>query len=146
MRTLAALVLSSIVLITGCAMQPQPPSQSQSQSRQSQSTCELATVPTAAVFGVRDGLDTATYPSQIPDDLTGCQRVWYGERARPEAMQVLATYYFEKGHVRRLVGQVPGGQNYDCHYRDGALANADSRNAGICPAASRVDQLPLARP
>jgi hypothetical protein len=132
MRKLAAVVLSSIVLVTGCA------------SMQSQSTCELASVPADAVFGIREGVDTATYPSQIPGDLTGCQRVWYGERQRPEAMLILATYYFDKGHVRRLVGQVPGGPAYDCRYRDGALDTSDSRSAALCPAASRVDQLPLA--
>ncbi|MFL6691426.1 MAG: hypothetical protein ACJ8GO_00545 [Ramlibacter sp.] len=136
MRTLAALVLSSLVLLGGCA----------ATLPSANSSCELAAVPTGAVFGVREGVDTATYPSQIPDNLTGCQRVWYGERSRPEGMQVLATYYFDKGHVRRLVGQVPNGQAYDCHYRNGALDGADSRNAQLCPAASRVDQLPLTRP
>jgi hypothetical protein len=144
MRLTAALAAASLVLLSACTSMQ---TQTQTQSRpQPQSGCELASVPSDAVFGLREGVDTATWPSQIPADLTGCQRVWYGERQHPEAMRVLATYYFDKGHVRRLVGQVPGGPSYDCHYREGALDGADSRNASVCPAAARIDKLPLARP
>jgi hypothetical protein len=139
MRTLAALLVSCATALAGCsAWQP-------GAGAGTDASCELAAVPSQAVFGVRDGLDTATYPSQIPHDRTGCQRVWYGERSRPEAMKVLATYYFDKGLVRRLVGQVPDGAAYDCHYSDGALDKAGSRNAQLCPAAARIDQLPLSR-
>ena len=99
----------------------------------------MANVPPGAVFGVRSGMDTATYPPQVPRGHTGCQRVWYGERQRPEAMQVLATYYFENGHVRRLVGKVPGGTTYDCQYRDGTLDASASQNPGQCPKASEVE-------
>ena len=74
----------------------------------------------------------------MPRDGTGCQRVWYGERAHPERMQVLATYYYEGGHVRRLVGRVPGGASYDCQYRDGNLDTARSQNPGQCPRASEL--------
>jgi hypothetical protein len=42
-------------------------------------------------------MDIAIYPGKVPWGHTGCQRVWYGERQRPEAMQVLATYQFENG-------------------------------------------------
>lgn len=101
-------------------------------------SCEVATVPSSAVFGVRQGMDIATYPASIPQDHTGCQRVWYGERARPGAMQVLATYYFVDGHVQRLVGRVPGGASYECHYRDGNLDTGRSQNAGQCPKASEA--------
>jgi hypothetical protein len=124
-------------------MQPASPSPAQAQSP---SACEVATVPADAVFGVREGVDTASYPSQIPRGLTGCQRVWFGDRQRPAAMQVLATYYFEQGQVRRLVGQVPGGQAYDCHYRDGAFVAAQSRNPAVCPDVGQLDRPPLSRP
>ncbi|MGZ5179893.1 MAG: hypothetical protein ACXWC6_11340 [Ramlibacter sp.] len=135
MQRLAALAFPCLVLLAGCATQ-----------QQAASSCELSTVPAQAVFGVREGLETATYPSQIPGDRTGCQRVWWGEHQRPDAMRVLATYYFEQGHVRRLVGQVPGGQAYDCHYRDGALDNGASRNPGLCPDAAQAERAPLGRP
>jgi hypothetical protein len=131
MRLLAALLVSFLVLLAGCA------------SRQPAPSCELATVPDEAVLGVREGVETATYPPQIPNDRVACQRVWYGDHGRLQAMKILATYYFDKGHVQRLVGQVPGGQAYDCRYREGALDAADSRNAQLCPAAARVEQLPL---
>lgn len=100
----------------------------------------MASVPPGAVFGVRYGVDTATYPPKVPADLTGCQRVWFGDRSKPQAMDVLATYYYDRGHVRRLVGQVPGGASYDCHYRDGVLDAAVSRNPAQCPKASEVEQ------
>lgn len=131
----AALVLSSLVLVAGCATQPQPTA-----SASSPSSCELSAVPAGAVLGVRHGVDTATYPSQIPSDLTGCQRVWFGDRAHPEAMKILATYYFDKGHVRRLVGQVPEGQTYDCRYREGVLETAASQNSGLCPDAAQIER------
>ena len=57
-------------------------------------------------------------------------------------MQVLATYYFVDGHVQRLVGHVPGGADYECHYRDGELDAARSRNAAQCPKASEAKPLP----
>lgn len=122
MRTFAALLLPSLVVLAGCATRMD-------------ASCELAVVPADAVPGVRQGADTATYPAQIPPGLTGCQRIWYGDRQRPEAMQVLATYHFERGQVRRLVGKVPDGPAYDCHYRDGQLQVAASQNPGQCPAA-----------
>ena len=134
MQRCTTLALSVLALVAGCAMQPTP---------QSASSCDLATVPASAVFGVRDGIDIATFPSEHPRGFTGCQRVWYGERQRPEAMQVLATYYYEEGQVRRLVGQVPGGQAYDCRYRDGALDRGQSRNPGVCPDATQVEQVPI---
>ena len=62
-----------------------------------------------------------------------------GDRQRPAAMEVLATYYFDQGHVRRLVGRVPGGAAYDCHYRDGTLDTAVSQNTAQCPKASEVE-------
>jgi hypothetical protein len=95
-------------------------------------------VPSGAVFGVRQGMDIATYPSAMPADGSGCQRVWYGDRARPASMQVLATYYFAGGRVQRLVGRVPGGADYECHYRDGDLDTGRSRNPAQCPKASEA--------
>ena len=71
--------------------------------------------------------------------VTGCQRVWYGQRARPEAMQVLATYYYEGGRVRRLTGRVPNGPSYDCQYSEGELDNAKSQNPGQCPRAADIE-------
>jgi hypothetical protein len=100
----------------------------------------MPAVPPGAVFGVRQGMDIATYPPQMARGPSGCQRVWYGERQRPEAMQVLATYYFENGSVRRLVGRVPGGAAYDCRYRDGTLETSSSQNPGQCPKASELDE------
>jgi hypothetical protein len=101
--------------------------------------CERAAVPAGAVFGVRDRMDIATWPPVMARGVTGCQRVWYGERARPEAMQVLATYYYEGGRVRRLTGRVPNGPEYDCTYRDGELDTAHSQNTGQCPRASELE-------
>lgn len=132
--TVFVLALPALLAFAGCAT-PTPP--------QSASSCDLATVPAAAVFGVRDGVDIATYPSEHPSGFSGCQRVWYGEHQRPEAMKILATYYYDQGQVRRLVGQVPGGQPYDCRYRDGALDQAQSVNPGVCPDATRLQQLPI---
>lgn len=124
MRTLAILLLPIAALLASCATGPR------------EQSCEMATVPPGAVFGVRHGGDTATYPPQMARGGTACQRVWWGERLRPESMQVLATYYFDAGRVRRLVGRVPGGTSYDCHYRDGLLDAAASQNPGQCPPAS----------
>lgn len=128
------LILSAVALLAACGTQP---------ASQAASTCELATVPSGAVFGVRDGIDIATYPAQNLRGFTGCQRVWHGQHERPEAMKVLATYYYEEGQVRRLVGQVPGGPAYDCRYRDGALDQAQSRNPGVCPDAAQIDRVPI---
>lgn len=134
MQRSAVFVLPVLALVAGCAMPTAP---------QAESGCDLATVPAAAVFGVRDGIDIATFPSQHPSGFTGCQRIWYGERQRPADMKILATYHYDQGQVRRLVGEVPGGQAYDCRYRDGALDQAQSRNPGVCPDATQVDRLPL---
>jgi len=128
MRIFGAVLLSSLVLVAGCANPPP----------QQQASCESASVPAGAVFGVREGMDIATYPPSAASGPSGCQRVWYGQRQRPEAMQVLATYHFENGHVRRLVGRVPGGPAYDCHYRDGGLEEARSQNPASCPKASEL--------
>lgn len=125
MKAIAA-TLGSLVLLAGCATATDAPSGGQSM-------CEWTRVPQGAVMGARQGMDTATYPPAVAPGQTACQRVWYGDRARPEAMQVLATYYFEQGRVRRLVGRVPGGAEYDCHYRDGNLDAGRSRNPGQCP-------------
>ena len=125
MRIIAAFFIPTVALLAACATRPDP-------------ACEAPNVPPGAVFGVRHGLDTATYPPQIARNHSGCQRVWYGDRRRPEAMQVLATYYFEDGHVRRLAGRVPAGPTYDCHYRDGVLDTARSQNPGQCPKASEL--------
>lgn len=132
MRIPVAILLSPLVLLAACANQPAAPGATLP-------ACEYATVPRGAVFGVRHGVDTATYPPAVNRGHTGCQRVWFGDRQRPEAMQVLATYYFDQGHVRRLVGRVPGGAAYDCHYRDGTLDAAVSQNPAQCPKASEVE-------
>lgn len=87
-------------------------------------------------------MSIATYTAGTPAGGSGCQRVWYGDRARPASMQVLATYYFVDGHVQRLVGHVPGGTDYECHYRNGELDAARSRNAAQCPKASEAERLP----
>ena len=116
MRTIltAPLLLSTAVLLAACANWPGGGTPATAAAAAS---CEVAAAP-------RDG--------------TGCQRVWYGERGRPEAMQVLATYYYEGGHVQRLVGQVPHGASYECHYRDGSLDTARSRNTANCPRESEA--------
>ena len=134
MRILPAVLFSSLALLGACGSQPQAPIIDADAGPRS--ACELATVPAAAVLGVRDGMNIATYPPQVTRGMTGCQRVWYGEPARRESMQVLATYYFQEGEVRRLTGKVPGGANYDCHYRRGALDVAASQNATHCPKAA----------
>ena len=131
MRIPAVLLLSLPVLLSACAaMAPTA----------SEPRCELTSVPPGAVFGVRHGVDTATYPPKASHGIDGCQRVWYGNRQHPEAMQVLATYYFQQGQVRRLVGRVPGGASYDCHYRDGALDERASQNPAQCPKAADIDK------
>ena len=129
MRTLAIL-LAPLVLLAACANRPMVGALP---------ACEYASVPPGAVFGVRHGADIATFPPSVARGHTGCQRVWYGDRQRPAAMEVLATYYFDQGHVRRLVGRVPGGAAYDCHYRDGTLDTAVSQNTAQCPKASEVE-------
>lgn len=139
MRTLPAFLSLSLVLLGGCAMQSMPMA---GWSSTPAAACEFAGVPAGAVFGARHGHDTATYPPALPPSLSGCQRVWYGDRLRPQAMQVLATYHYERGHVRRLVGRVPGGPAYDCHYDQGGLLDAGrSQNPGQCPQASEVQPL-----
>ena len=129
-----ALPVSLLALIAGCAGVFAPASAPATASP----SCEVASVPPGAVFGVRQGMSIATYPGGTPAGGSGCQRVWYGDSAHPESMQVLATYYFVGGHVQRLVGKVPGGTDYECHYRDGDLDTARSRNAAQCPKASEA--------
>jgi hypothetical protein len=137
MRSITApLLLSSVVLLAACSHAPW--SGSTGTSAHAAASCEVATVPADAVYGARPGMDIATWPATTPRDGTGCQRVWYGQRSRPDAMQVLATYYYEGGNVRRLVGRVPGGPEYECIYRDGALDAGRSRNAAQCPKASEA--------
>jgi hypothetical protein len=104
MRIFPALLLSSLALLGACASQPEAPIFTANTG----ATCELATVPPGAVLGVRDGMNIATYPPQVTRGMTGCQRVWFGEPARRDSMQVLATYYFQQGEVRRL-GAPAGG-------------------------------------
>lgn len=136
MRSLTvALLASPLVLLAACSHLPWPGESTHAAAAQS---CEVAAVPRDAVFAVRPGMDIATWPATPPRDGSGCQRVWYGERARPEAMQVLATYYYEGGHVNRLVGRVPRGPAYECFYRDGTLDGARSRNPAHCPKASEA--------
>jgi hypothetical protein len=139
MRILPALLLSSLALLGACANQPAPAGPTGA-AASSASSCELATAPASAVLGVRDGMNIATYPPQVTRGMTGCQRVWYGEPARRDSMQVLATYYFHEGEVRRLVGRVPGGATYDCHYRGGALDVGSSQNAAQCPKTTEIDR------
>ena len=136
MRILPALLLSSLTLLGACANHWGPAS---TEAATTGPSCEHATVPPGAVMGVRDGLNIATYPSKVTRGMTGCQRVWYGDPGRRESMQVLATYYFQDGQVRRLVGQVPGGVSYDCQYRGGSLDVGSSRNAGQCPKTTVFD-------
>jgi hypothetical protein len=131
------LLVSSVALLTACSHWPGSASKTSAASVAA-ANCEVATVPNDAVFGVRPGMDIATYPATAPRDGTGCQRVWYGQRSRPEAMQVLATYYYDGGHVQRLVGRVPNGSDYECIYRDGTLDTGRSRNAAQCPKASEA--------
>jgi len=121
---------SALALLVGCAGTPQL-------TATATASCEVAKVPADAVLGVRHAMDIATWPSKPPRG-QGCQRVWYGERTRPEAMQVLATYYFDQGRVYRLVGRVPGGAGYECQYRDGTLDAAASRNPEQCPKATEL--------
>ena len=133
MRILAAFSLSGLALLAGC--QATPPSA----GAMAGADCERASVPPGAVFGVREGTDIATWPPTMARGVTGCQRVWFGQRARPEAMQVLATYYYEGGRVRRLTGRVPGGAAYDCQYSDGNLDTAKSQNPAQCPKAAEIE-------
>ncbi|HET8748823.1 MAG TPA: hypothetical protein VFM98_24735 [Ramlibacter sp.] len=125
-------MLSSVLVLAGCQTPP-------GGTALAGADCERSAVPSGAVFGVREGLDIATWPPTMARGVTGCQRVWYGQRARPEAMQVLATYYYEGGRVRRLTGRVPNGPAYDCQYREGELDTATSQNAGQCPRASEIE-------
>jgi hypothetical protein len=134
MRILGTLILSSAWLLASCASGPF------AQQQQPVGSCESATVPSGAMYGTREGMDIATYPPKLASGHTGCQRVWYGERQRPEAMQVLATYQFDSGRVSRLTGRVPGGAAYDCHYREGALDTGRSQNAAQCPKASELQR------
>jgi hypothetical protein len=131
-HVLALLLVSALALLAGCAWMPTAAANS----------CEVATVPAGAVFGLRQGMDVATYPAATPTTGTGCQRVWYGQRSHPDSMQVLATYYYSGGHVDRLIGRVPGGAEYECHYRGGDLDTARSRNAAQCPKATEARPFP----
>ena len=134
MRIFVAVSLVSLGFLASCGTPPA--------GREVAGTdCERATVPGGAVFGVRDRMDIATWPPVMARGVTGCQRVWYGERARPDAMQVLATYYYEGGKVRRLTGRVPNGPTYDCKYSDGELDTARSQNPAQCPRASELEAL-----
>lgn len=136
MRILVAIPLASLALLAACSMPALAPMRGAAMAG---ADCERAAVPSGAVFGVRDRLDIATWPPVMARGVTGCQRVWYGDRARPESMQVLATYYYEGGRVRRLVGRVPGGAAYDCQYSNGELDAAKSQNAAQCPRASEIE-------
>jgi hypothetical protein len=138
MRSCLTLLLASVSLLAACAMR-QPAAPVASAGPGGAASCERAAVPSDAVFGVRHGMDTATWPPKLDGTGSACQRVWFGDRKHPEAMQVLATYYYQDGHVRRLTGRVPGGQPYDCHYRDGELESARSQNAAQCPKASEIE-------
>lgn len=130
-----SLLLSTSVLLAACAGWPGAGTPAASAAA---ANCEVGAVPPGAVFGVRGGMDIATYPATAPREGSGCQRVWYGQRSRPEAMQVLATYYYDGGHVQRLIGQVPHGASYECHYRNGSLDMARSRNTANCPKESEA--------
>jgi hypothetical protein len=133
MRIFVALSLASLLLLlAACAMPP-------GGRAVAGADCELAAVPPGAVFGTREGMDIATWPPVMQRGVTGCQRVWFGERVRPGAMQVLATYYYEVGRVRRLTGRVPNGGTYDCQYRNGELDSTRSENAAQCPRASELE-------
>jgi hypothetical protein len=141
MQLLPVVLLSGILLASGCASFTSSPS-STAAAAASPGSCEVGEVPRGAVFGVRQGMDIATWPPEVSRGASACQRVWYGQRQRPEAMQVLATYYYEYGRVRRLSGRVPGGPAYDCHYSDGALDTARSRDPAQCPKASEIERAP----
>ncbi|MEJ8836089.1 hypothetical protein [Ramlibacter sp. AN1133] len=132
MRILLAVSSAFLVLLAGCSMP-------RAGGDVAGAACERATVPPGAVFGVRDRTEIATWPPEMARGVTGCQRVWYGDRAKPETMQVLATYYFEGGRVRRLTGRVPNGAAYDCKYSDGELDAAHSQNPSQCPRASEIE-------
>ena len=133
-----ALVLPALALVAGCAggfggmrgMHGQPGAMA--------GTCDMPHVPRGAVFGTANGRDIATWPPEVPDD--GCQRVWHGNRAQPAQMGVLATYHYRGGHVERLAGRVPGGSEYECHYRRGQLDQGASRNPQHCPSAEELDR------
>lgn len=140
--TRISVLLSALLLtaLSGCAGMFAPASApaAAAASASASANCEVATVPAGAVFGVRQAMSIATYPAAPPKDGSGCQRVWYGDTARPASMQILATYYFVDGKVQRLVGRLPGGADYECHYRDGALDAGRSRNPAQCPKASEA--------
>jgi hypothetical protein len=142
MRILAAAAISlpSLVLLAGCgAFGTGTAPSAAGGGAIAGADCERASVPSGAVFGTREGMDIATWPPAMARGVTGCQRVWFGQRARPEAMQVLATYYYEGGRVRRLTGRVPNGASYDCQYSNGELDAAKSQNAAQCPKASEIE-------
>ena len=132
MRILLAVSSAFLLGLAGCSTLP-------GGGAMAGTDCERASVPNGAVFGVRDRMEIATWPPVMGRGVTGCQRVWYGERTRPEAMQVLATYYFEGGRVRRLTGRVPNGAAYDCRYREGELDTAGSQNPAQCPKAAEIE-------
>ena len=141
MRLFAAIAVAAAATLAGCAAySPAPsPAPAAAVAVAGESGCNWAHVPPGAVFGTRYGGDTATFPTMVPHGDAGCQRVWYGQRGHPEAMEVLATYYYERGHVRRLVGHVPRGGSYDCHYRGGVLDAGRSQNPRLCPKASEIE-------
>ena len=71
MRIFGAVLLSSLVLLAGCANPPP----------QQQASCESASVPAGAVFGVREGMDIATYPPSAARGPSGPGR-WSSTRRR----------------------------------------------------------------
>lgn len=133
-RTSIALLFAAAAALAGCAssvsLAPSAPL----------SGCEVDKVPAGAVFGTREAMQIATWPAAVPRTGTACQRIWHGNTARPDTMQVLATYHYEGGRVQRLVGTMPGGGgDYDCRYRGGELDRMQSRNPAACPAASEIE-------
>jgi len=138
MRIFAAVSFASLVLLAGCADWHGFGAGTGS-TAVAGADCERTAVPNGAVFGTRGALDIATWPPSMARGVTGCQRVWYGDHHRPETMQVLATYYYEGGRVRRLSGRVPNGALYDCQYQDGELDTARSQNTAQCPKAAEIE-------
>ena len=95
MRSITApLLLSSVVLLAACSHWPG--SGGTTSTGAMAASCEVATVPHDAVYGARPGMDIATWPATAPRDGSGCQRVWYGQRSRPESMQVLSDVHRER--------------------------------------------------
>lgn len=134
MNKLTLALLPALGLLASCASFPPGPAAGAP-------SCEHVNVPPGAVFSVQQGRQLATYPPSLAPRYSGCQRVWHGDRTRPETMEVMATYYYEAGHVKHLIGRVPGGAPYECHYVQGELDARASRNPGLCPKASELQGL-----